>query len=508
MSLLEFKKSVAIGAFGQKDKKWFPLWLQRYAEFVKHDGAANLPLTRDTVVRFSQSLRDAQVPAWQRRQAVRTLAAYRDIVLQVEEPLLNDMVVLLGRIAQKEKQSGTADAPGIRDEAQLIGRIDPREAPVLQRVRRELRVQGKALTTERAYIGWIERFLRYCGIDVSRRESGEMPAYDAASSKALDSLTTAALAPINEGEIRAYLTMLAVEQNVAPNTQGQAKSALLFLFRDVLGRELGFLNVVAADKPQRLPVVLSRPEIAMLLPEFQGTRRLMFLAMYGAGLRHKECRRLRVKDVVFERGEILVRDGKGFKDRVTMLPSSLVPTLREQLARVAELHRQDLIEQVERVRRLHIRDLNDGFGQVFLPYALERKLAADSPLPDPLPMNGAREASIEFGWQWMFPAGRLSKNPRSGEFRRHHVGEEFFAQFFKAAVARAGLVKNAVPHSLRHSFATHLLENGADIRTVQELLGHKDVQTTMLYLHCMNKPGLAVTSPVDVMVGERFSSDE
>ena len=275
------------------------------------------------------------------------------------------------------------------------------------------------------------------------------------------------MAEVPESAIRSFLTKLAVEGDVAPNTQGQAKSALLFLFQKVLHREIGFLDVVPADKPARLPVVFSRSEIATLLPEFQSLRRLMFLVMYGAGLRHAECRRLRVKDVCFDEGHLVIRSGKGENDRITVLP---------------DVCRQDLIEQVERVRRLHKRDLEIGAGRVYLPYALERKYVNEN---------------RDFGWQWVFPAMKLSKDPRSGQMRRHHVGEEFFAKFFKAALDRSGIVKNAVPHSLRHGFATHLLEDGADIRTVQDLLGHKDVSTTMIYLHVMNKPGLAVKSPAD-----------
>ena len=272
-----------------------------------------------------------------------------------------------------------------------------------------------------------------------------------------------------EAEMRSFLTSLAVEGNVAPNTQGQAKSALLFLFQHVLSREVGFLDIVSADKPERLPVVLSRQEIARLLPEFQSIRRLMFLVMYGAGLRHAECRRLRVKDVCFDEGHVVVRSGKGEKDRITVLPDCC---------------RQDLMEQVERVRRLHQRDLKDGLGVVYLPYALERKYPNEN---------------RDFGWQWIFPAAKLSKDPRSGTMRRHHVGEDLFAKAFRVAMERSGITKNAVPHSLRHSFATHLLESGADIRTVQDLLGHKDVQTTMIYTHVMNKPGIAVKSPADTI---------
>jgi integron integrase len=478
MSLREFAGHVKTGSFGENDKKWFPAWLKRYAEFVKQSGESRLPLTKETVVEFSVTLRKNQVPAWQRRQAVRALIAYRDLVLRTEEPQLIDMVTALNRMAEQEKQLGAEGRPGIRDEAHLVGQIDPHEAPILQQVRREIRVQGKALTTERAYVGWIERFLKYCGIDASPREEYGLLAgglqsrsraqqSEALAAQLLQDRAVAMVSGVSESDLRNYLTMLAVEKNVAPNTQGQAKAALLFLFKDVVGRELGFLDAVAADKPERLPVVLSRGEIAQLLPEFEGLRRLMFILMYGAGLRHRECRRLRVKDICFGEGHIVVRSGKGEKDRITVLP---------------DLSRELLKDQIERVRRLHERDLSDGFGKVYLPYALERKYPNEN---------------REFGWQWLLPARKMSKDPRSGEHRRHHVGEDYFASFFKAAIDRVGLAKNAVPHSLRHSFATHLLESGSDIRTVQELLGHKDVRTTMIYLHVMNKPGLAVTSPVD-----------
>jgi len=310
-------------------------------------------------------------------------------------------------------------------------------------MRKELRVRHKALETERAYVSWVQRFIRCCG-------SQELQQF-------------------GEPEIKAFLTDLAVQRNVTPGTQNQAKSALLFLFQVVMGRELEFLDVTRATKSERLPVVLSRQEIAKLLPDFDGLKQLMFLIMYGAGLRHRECRRLRVKDACFDEGHIIVRNGKGDQDRITVLPDRC---------------REALVEQIERVRRLHRSDLDAGFGAVYLPYALERKYPNEN---------------REFGWQWVFPSRQMSKDPRTGERRRHHVSEEFFGDFFKRAVDRVGIVKNAVPHSLRHSFATHLLEDGADIRTVQELLGHKDVRTTMIYLHVMNKPGLAVKSPVDVL---------
>ena len=265
---------------------------------------------------------------------------------------------------------------------------------------------------------------------------------------------------------------MAVEGNVSSSTQNQAKSALLFLYETVIGKELAFLDAVSAKLPETLPVVLSRDEIAALFPKLHGEHRLMFQIMYGAGLRHKECRRLRVKDVCFDSGTILVRDGKGAKDRVTVLPESTVSGLREQIELSADLHQLDIEE---------------GFPEVYLPFALKRKYP---------------KAASELGWRWVFSSRQRRRDKRSGKFWRHHVSESFFANQFKKALHRVGIVKNAVPHSLRHSFATHLLESGADIRTVQELLGHKDVKTTMIYLHVMNKPGLAVKSPVDSLPNE------
>ena len=235
------------------------------------------------------------------------------------------------------------------------------------------------------------------------------------------------LAKFGEGEIKTFLTDLAVEGNVTAGTQKQAKCALLFLFQAVLGRELAFLDVTRATKPERLPVVLSRPEIVLFLPRFKGLRELMFLVMYGAGLRHRECRRLRVKDVCFDEGHIVVRSGKGDKDRITVLPERVREALRAQ---------------IEAVRRLHQHDLDEGFGEVYLPHALERKYPNEN---------------REFGWQWVFPSRNLAKDPRSGKFRRHHVSESFFAAFFKQAVDEVGITKNAVPHSLRHYAACRIM---------------------------------------------------
>jgi integron integrase len=268
--------------------------------------------------------------------------------------------------------------------------------------------------------------------------------------------------------VEAFLTHLAVAGKVAASTQNQAKSALLFLYKEVLEAELPWLdNVARAKAPKRLPVVLARAEVQALLSRLEGTHWLMASLLYGAGLRLMECLRLRVQDVDFSRKEILVRDGKGFKDRVTMLPAALAAPLRAHLERVRELHRQDLAA---------------GCGAVHLPYALERKYPG---------------AARDWGWQYVFPSAKLAVDPRTGETRRHHVQDQALQRAVKQAVRDADLAKPATPHTLRHSFATHLHEGGSDIRTVQELLGYSDVSTTMIYTHVLNKGGRGVTSPLD-----------
>lgn len=276
-------------------------------------------------------------------------------------------------------------------------------------------------------------------------------------------------ARLGAAEIREYLTYLASERNVAASTQNVALNALVFLYRDVLKTGLGetLEGFERAQRPARLPTVFTRAEVRAILAQLSGTHHLMAGLLYGSGLRLMECVRLRVKDVDFEMGQITVRDGKGEKDRVTMLPGALIPPLREQLAHA---------------RKLYEADVRAGRANVYLPYALERKY------PD---------APKQWAWQWVFPAGRLSVDPRAGVERRHHLGEDTLQRAVKKAIAAADIAKHGSCHTLRHSFATHLLEDGYDIRTVQELLGHKDVKTTMIYTHVLNRGGKAVRSPLD-----------
>lgn len=321
-------------------------------------------------------------------------------------------------------------------------KTEPEGIRLLDQVRGKIRLKHYSIRTEQAYVDWIKRFIFHFG----KRHPRELGAV----------------------EVEEFLTHLAVAGKVAASTQNQAKSALLFLYKEVLGIELPWLdNIERAKAPKRLPVVLTRAEVQALLTRLDGSHWLMASLLYGAGLRLMECLRLRVKDVDFARKEILVRDGKGFKDRVTMLPVALSVPLRTHLEWVRELHRQDLAE---------------GYGAVHLPYALERKYPG---------------AARDWGWQYVFPAAKLSVDPRSDETRRHHVQDQALQRAIKQAVRDADLTKPATPHTLRHSFATHLLEGGSDIRTVQELLGHSDVSTTMIYTHVLNKGGHGVTSPLD-----------
>jgi integron integrase len=268
--------------------------------------------------------------------------------------------------------------------------------------------------------------------------------------------------------VNAFLADLAVRQKVAASTQNQALNALVFMYGQVLGRELGELGEFErAQRPERIPVVLSREEVRALLGKLEGTQQLIGRFLYGTGLRLLEGLRIRVKDLDFARGQVIVRSGKGDKDRVTMLPESL---------------REGLQAQLHRVRELHAKDLAAGYGEVWLPGALRAKWP---------------KAGREWAWQWVFPSAELSVDPESGVKRRHHVTDAGVQRAIKLAAVRAGLAKRVTPHVLRHSFATHLLEGGTDIRMLQDLLGHKSVTTTQIYTHVMAKPGIGVRSPLD-----------
>ena len=313
---------------------------------------------------------------------------------------------------------------------------------LIDEVRRRLRLKHYSLRTEQAYVSWIRRFIAANG----RRHPRQM----------------------GEAEVTQFLSSLATERDVAAGTQNQALSALLFLYRETLRIKLPWMeSIVRAKRPRRLPTVLSLDETRRLLATMDGCTWLLASLLYGTGMRLMEGLRLRIKDIDFARNEITVRDGKGGKDRRTVLPRALIDSLQRQM---------------ERTRVLHEGDTVAGFGETWLPHALGRKYP---------------RAAREFGWQYLFPSAQRSRDPRDGVTRRHHLDDAVLARALKAARCKAGIVKPLSAHTLRHSFATHLLEAGHDIRTIQELLGHKDVATTQIYTHVINRGGQGVLSPLD-----------
>ncbi len=317
------------------------------------------------------------------------------------------------------------------------------EPRLLDRMRAALRARHYSERTEAAYCLWVKRFVRFHGM----RHPAEL----------------------GEAEINAFLTHLAIEGRVSVSTQNQALAALLFLYRHVLGREMGGLDIVRARRPVRLPVVMTRDEVRAVLERMHGRERLMASLLYGSGLRLMECVQLRVLDLDFERGEIAVRNGKGDKDRVTVLPAAV---------------RAPLSRHLREVKRIHEADLAAGWGQVPLPGALDRKYP---------------NASAEWRWQWVFPQTHRWRDPATGRQGRHHVDPSILQRAVRRAVLEAGITKHVGCHTFRHSFATHLLESGYDIRTIQELLGHKDVKTTMIYTHVLRMGAGGVRSPMDAL---------
>jgi len=316
---------------------------------------------------------------------------------------------------------------------------------LIDQTRNVLRLHHYSYRTEQTYVQWIKRFIFFH----NKRHPKEM----------------------GEKEIRSYLTHLAVDKHVAASTQNQALSAILFLYKRVLELELDWIDdVVRAKRPKRLPVVLTKKEVASVLNAMTGTNAIVAKLLYGTGVRLMEALRLRIQDIDFEQGQVVVRSGKGDKDRITTLPESLVEQLQLQIKKVRDIHNNDLVE---------------GYGRVYLPFALDRKYP---------------RAGLEFGWQYCFPSMKRSTSPKTGLVGRHHLNENNVGRSIKTAARQVGINKRVSSHTMRHSFATHLLENGYDIRTVQELLGHKDVSTTMIYTHVLNKGGRGVKSPLDAVI--------
>lgn len=453
MSIQQFLVAVKAEKLSEGDAKWFPRWVDRYAQWTSQKGADKIAIRTESLIELLRQLRDSGKKAFVRLQVVRALEFYQRHVLAVSEPDLSGIRKKLEEIAQKEARTEASESPSIShhgsgpvidvtDDKMLVGLIDPNEPAILQQMRELMRTRHYAARTERSYTGWACRFADFAG------------GWDKLASTVIES------------DVRDFLSELAVKDRVAASTQNQAFNALLFLFRDVLGREFAVLNAERAKRPERVPVVLSGSEVAAIFQQMRGVNLLFGQLLYGGGLRHYEGLRLRVKDVDLNRRQLVIRDGKGAKDRVTVLPELTLPALSLQL---------------ESVRQLHDQDLAEGYGSVWLPYAMKVK---------------APNAPKELCWQWLFPSSKLSRDPHDGAVHRHHLHESVFQAALNRAVKAAGISKRVTPHTLRHSFATHLLESGADIRTVQELLGHSDVSTTMIYTHVLQQGPMGVRSPL------------
>ncbi len=376
---------------------------------------------------------DFQTAEWQLDQAV-------DAVVFFLHSLFQQQGLQPAEIKREwRKMLPSAMTPKTEEEVYLP---DPNEPEWLKQVRRELRIRHYAYNTEKAYVDWLRRFVAFHG----DRPWGEL----------------------GTAEVRDFLADLAIKRKVTPSTQNQAFSALLFAFREVFKQELEDLDDVQRAKGhRRVPVVLTPSEVRQVLEHVDDLYLLIAQLLYGAGLRLLEALRLRVKDVDFGYDQLVIRDTKGKQDRVTILP---------------EMMRKVLRDQIETARKIHEQDLEQGHGRVYLPNALAKKYP---------------NAEREFAWQYVFPSHKLSVDPRTGVVRRHHVGESGVQKSIKRSITKAGIDKKAGCHTLRHSFATHMLASGTDIRTIQELLGHKDVSTTMIYTHVLNRPGIAVRSPLD-----------
>ncbi len=415
--------------------KWYKKWCKEFVVFIAPRELTDcLP---KHVSEYLESLRsNPEIKDWQCAQARSALWC-----------LFHDLLALPWANPEKGRSPSTTSC---WKSPSSVSRLSSEHQATLRKLKSTLVGRQYSKRTIAAYHDWGMRFLAFYP---KRR-----------------------IADLDASSVKAYLTALAEDHQVAVNTQKQALNALVFLFQESEGRSLGdFSDFTRARKPIKVPVVLSREEVSALLRAISPSFALIGSLLYGAGMRLMEVTRLRIKDVDFAHGQILVRDGKGHKDRVTVLP---------------EICREPLERQIEEARRIHAEDLGRGYGDVWLPAALGKKYPG---------------AGTDWRWQYVFPASRISFDPESGRIRRHHLDESAIQKAVRDAALKAGLSKTVTPHTLRHSFATHLLESGYDIRTVQELLGHSDVSTTMIYTHVMNRPGLAVKSPVDAGRGGQLA---
>ena len=434
----------------ERARPWYSRQLQAFLDAAKHQGVAIEGINGDFVSKYlADRSRDLSLQDWQFRQCVEAIQIYFEDVLEAESVVGFDWEYWLNASKTLPADHATVARANNHSSVTARGRVseplNPKFLPQIERLVEAIRVRQFSIRTEQTYVHWVKRFFRHWpDADIDR---------------------------VGEAQVESFLSDLALKRNVSPSTQNLALTSLAFFFREVLKRPLVGMDFARANRPQRLPVVLSPLEVKQLLEAMDGVYQMMAGLMYGSGMRLMECMRLRVKDVDFHYRQLTVRDGKGGKDRVVPL---------------AQRYVDDLQTHLMSVKRLHDDDLREGFGEVYLPNALATKYPS---------------AAGEWAWQYVFPSSRLSTDPRSGMTRRHHLHENTLQKAIKKAGGAAGIPKQVNSHALRHSFATHLLEAGTDIRTVQQLLGHADVSTTMIYTHVLNRPGMPpVLSPADALL--------
>ncbi len=439
----------------ETDEKFGRLWFASLARFHKVKDPLTWDFDETHVIEFLKSKVKEKMPIWKRLKIVQGLIWYRNNVRKSERPKIEFIRTKLRDMAAKEREREAGNGASTAEETieGVVGKINPRESDVIQALRRSIRVIGRKFNTEKAYVGKVCAFMEDLGIK-----------------------NLADFSDIGAAEVEAHLTDLAVDGNVAPSTQNQAFSASLFLFEHVLKRDFGKIDAYRSTKGTRIPTVMSKSEVIRVLSFLSGIYLLIGQLLYGCGMRISECLRLRVKDIDFDQMLIEIHNAKGDKSRFVPLPMQLVEPLRNLF---------------ESRRVLHERDLANGEASVWLPYALDRKYPS---------------AHKEFKWQFLFASAKFSRDPKTGKRHRHHLHTDTFPLHLRRSVQQAKLDKHVTSHTFRHSFATHLLQDGTDIRTIQELLGHSDISTTMIYTHVLSRPDIRVVSPLDRLSAESGSA--
>ena len=428
----------------ETDEKFGRLWFASLARFHKVRNSHTWDFDNDHVIEFLRSKLSERMPTWKRLKIVQGLIWYRNNVRKSARPELEPIRSKLREMAAAERERAAKVSPAEATIEGVVGKIDPRLPEAIQALKRVMRLKGNPYNSEKAYVGKVKAFMEDFGLQ-----------------------TLADFGDIGATEVEAHLTDLAVDGDVAPSTQNQAFFALQYFFENVLKRHLGEIDATRSTKAKRIPTVMSKSEVGRVLSFLSGIYLLIAQLLYGCGMRISECLRLRVKDIDFDQMLIEIHNSKGDKSRFVPLPRQMVEPLRRLMANRLELHE---------------RDLANGKASVWLPFALDRKFPA---------------AHREFKWQFLFASAKFSRDPKTGKRHRHHLHTDTFPVHLRRAVQQAKLTKYATSHTFRHSFATHLLQDGTDIRTIQELLGHSDIATTMIYTHVLARPDVRVVSPLD-----------